>query len=199
MNHQVQFIRHKPWVRHGLRVPRRSWQGLRRAAAPIEGFDHGPLELVPVAALRPESKPCAHLAADAHIVDELRTRQGQAVQVPPRLLAPRAAIKERRTRTSWERAAQDRESLGHALLEREHDRVGLPGRRHLQNVADSSVVRDPEDQVRSLTGILQDPARREGRQPGNLLDVDPRAGEPAISIAVSILRCAPRPTQRSAY
>jgi hypothetical protein len=35
----------------------------------------------PVAALRPESKPCAHLAAQPEVGDELRPGQGQEVQV----------------------------------------------------------------------------------------------------------------------
>ncbi len=145
----------------------------------------------PVAALRAEPQACAHLAAQPEVGDELRPGQGQEVQVPARPLAPVAAVEERRTCTPWQRAAQDRESLGSPIVEGDHDRVRLPGRRHLDRVAASAiVVRHPEDDVLSFAWIVQDPARREGRQPGDLLYVHARAGEAAVSVAISPATCS---------
>ncbi len=81
INHQVQFIRHKSWVRHGPRVPRRPREGLRRAAAPIERRDEGALGLRSVAALGAEPQACACLAAQTEVGDQLRPGPGQEVQV----------------------------------------------------------------------------------------------------------------------
>ncbi len=160
-------------MRDCARIPGISWTGPPEAR---EGR--------PVAALRAEPQVGAHLAAQPEVGDEFRPGQGQEVQVPARPLAPIAAVEERRTCTPWQRATQDRESLGSPVVEGDHDGVGLPGRRHLDRVASVTVVGHPDDDVRSFAWIVQDPACREGRQPGHLLYVHARAGEAPVGVAL---------------
>src|SRR6266851_9986746 len=83
----------------------------------IERRDEGAREGRPVVALRAEPQACARLAAQPEVGDQLRPGQGQQIQVSARLVAPRAAVEERRTGTSWQRTTQDRESLGPPVVE----------------------------------------------------------------------------------
>ncbi len=111
----AELLLHEPRVRDGLGVPRVSWTGPEDAR---EGR--------PVLSLGPEPQACACLTAQTEVGDQLRPGQGQEVQVSARLVAPRTAVEERRTRTSWQGATQDRESLGSPVVEGDHDGVGLP-------------------------------------------------------------------------
>ena len=118
-----QFVGYEPRVGYRPRIPGKPWKRRHHTVSLELAREYGAYETPHIPALRLESKPGAGIAAQAEVVDQLRSDPTQKVQMPSRLPAPRTTVQDNGAGPPRQRPAYDTNAMSFPTLKRDRYRI----------------------------------------------------------------------------